>query len=150
VDQVAEKDQQQLDTVSAALVQEDIIKHENADVRLLVACCLTDIIRIYVPNAPYDDNQLEVRVLPAQMRFLCDFFFWQAVFALFISQLRGLDNTADESFTLRYYLLENLESVKAFNLLIDLNDDVLFVQLFKTFFESITYVQFNVSTIIVT
>ena len=74
----------------------------------------------------------------------------QAVFALFISQLRGLDNTADESFTLRYYLLENLESVKAFNLLIDLNDDVLFVQLFKTFFESITYVQFNVSTIIVT
>jgi len=75
VDQVAEKDQQQLDTVSAALVQEDIIKHENADVRLLVACCLTDIIRIYVPNAPYDDNQLEVRVLRLKY-FICDFFFY--------------------------------------------------------------------------
>ncbi len=73
MDQVAEKDQQQLDTVSAALVQEDIIKHENADVRLLVACCLTDIIRIYVPNAPYDDNQLEVRVLPVHITFYVTF-----------------------------------------------------------------------------
>lgn len=60
MDQVAEEEQQKLDTVSAGLVQEDIIKHDNADVRLLVACCLTDIIRIYVPNAPYDDSQLEV------------------------------------------------------------------------------------------
>lgn len=64
----------------------------------------------------------------------------QAVFSLFIKELRGLENTTDKSFTLRYYLLENLEAVKAFNLLIDLNNDLLFVELFKTFFECITYV----------
>lgn len=49
-----------LDEIAAALVQQSILKHKNNEVRLLAACCLADIFRIYAPNPPYDDTQLEV------------------------------------------------------------------------------------------
>jgi sister-chromatid-cohesion protein PDS5 len=31
------------------------LTHESKDVRLLVACCIADILRIYAPEAPYND-----------------------------------------------------------------------------------------------
>jgi hypothetical protein len=50
-----------LDEIAAALVQPTILKHQKDDIRLLAACCLADVIRIYAPDAPYDSNTLEVR-----------------------------------------------------------------------------------------
>ena len=50
--------------VALYLVSEFFLEHESTDVRLLVACCVADIFRIYAPEAPYKDpEQLKVREL---------------------------------------------------------------------------------------
>ncbi len=49
-----------LDGIAAALIQQDRLKHPKEEVRLLVSCCLADIIRIYAPDAPYDEEALKV------------------------------------------------------------------------------------------
>jgi sister-chromatid-cohesion protein PDS5 len=51
-----------LESCAAALVQDAIINHKEKDVKIFAACCLADVIRIYAPEAPYDDNQLQVRL----------------------------------------------------------------------------------------
>lgn len=40
------------------------MQNKDKDVRLQAACCLADIIRLFAPEAPYDEKQLEVRVAP--------------------------------------------------------------------------------------
>ena len=31
------------------------LSYQSRDVQLLVACCITDILRVYAPEAPYKD-----------------------------------------------------------------------------------------------
>jgi hypothetical protein len=41
-------------------VSPDLLQYEDADVKLFVACCAADVLRIYAPEAPYADEQLKV------------------------------------------------------------------------------------------
>lgn len=44
------------------LASETFLEHPSRDVRLLVACCIADVFRVYAPEAPYKDMaQLKVR-----------------------------------------------------------------------------------------
>jgi hypothetical protein len=54
------EDRTQLDVVAGALAQEQILNHKSKDVKILAACCLADVIRIYAPEAPYPDERLLV------------------------------------------------------------------------------------------
>ena len=46
------------------LAEEGFLNHPSKDVRLLVACCIADILRIYAPEAPYkDQEQVKVSLL---------------------------------------------------------------------------------------
>jgi sister-chromatid-cohesion protein PDS5 len=36
--------------VAKTLVRQNLIKHSNKDIRLIVACCLSDILRILAPE----------------------------------------------------------------------------------------------------
>eukprot|EP01116_Phalansterium_solitarium_P023557 TRINITY_DN8317_c0_g1_i2.p1 TRINITY_DN8317_c0_g1~~TRINITY_DN8317_c0_g1_i2.p1 ORF type:complete len:1300 (+),score=396.34 TRINITY_DN8317_c0_g1_i2:66-3965(+) len=119
-------DTKQIDATAAALVQDYIVKHKDKDVRVLASCSLADIIRIYAPEAPYDDDQL------------------RKIFKLFIDQLRGLERHAAAPaaepkalFGRYFYLLERLAVVKAFVLLVEL-DDALVTELFAMFFSIIS------------
>jgi sister-chromatid-cohesion protein PDS5 len=49
-----------LDFTAASLAQSKFIKAKDKDIRLLTSCCLADIIRLYAPDAPYDQQQLLV------------------------------------------------------------------------------------------
>ena len=43
------------------LASEHFIDHQSKDVRLLVACCIADIFRIFAPDAPFtESSQLKV------------------------------------------------------------------------------------------
>ena len=43
------------------LASEYFLDHANKDVRLLVACCIADVFRIFAPEAPYTDvEQIKV------------------------------------------------------------------------------------------
>ena len=46
--------------VADALGSAKLLKHRDPDVKLLTACCLSDVMRIYAPNTPYDDDALKM------------------------------------------------------------------------------------------
>lgn len=142
--QTPDWDKKELDETAAALIQKDRVRHKSEDVRLLVACALADIIRIYAPDAPYDDDALKVFyfcLLPSLEGVVrcVTLVLLQEIFELFIDQMASLGQTDDAAHSLRFYLMERLQSVGAFALLIDL-DEQLYMRLYDTFFEVVSYV----------
>ncbi|XP_055894308.1 sister chromatid cohesion protein PDS5 homolog A-B-like isoform X1 [Biomphalaria glabrata] len=103
------------------LATDTYMEHSNKDVRLLTACCIADVFRIFAPEAPYKElDQLK------------------EIFMFFIQQLRGLEDPDAPSFKRYFYLLENLSWVKSFNICIELEDNQeIFCALFKLFFSII-------------
>uniref|UniRef100_A0A6Q2XXT6 PDS5 cohesin associated factor A n=1 Tax=Esox lucius TaxID=8010 RepID=A0A6Q2XXT6_ESOLU len=121
MDQDSEEEKQQYLNLALHLASEFFLRNPNKDVRLLVACCLADIFRIYAPEAPYTSHDK-----------LKDIF-------LFITrQLKGLEDTKSPQFNRYFYLLENLAWVKSYNICFELEDcNEIFIQLFKTLFSVI-------------
>lgn len=106
-----------LEKVKSDLVNKKLLKNTNLGVQIYVACCLSDILRLFAPDAPYNDTTL------------------LNIFRLFLSQFQNLDNV-DSSFYDHYvYLLERVAEVELIVLLTDLdNNDKLIVQLFECFY----------------
>ena len=105
----------QLGEIAAALASPAYVGHRDKDVRLLCACCLVDIIRIYAPDAPYESDQLV------------------SIFGLFLEQIKGVGDAGGANFGLHYYLLERLSLVKAFVVVLDISNELvddLFAQAF--------------------
>lgn len=84
-----------LDGVAEALIGPSIIRHRDKEVRLLVATSLCDILRLYAPDPPYDNETT------------------REVFSLMIVQMQGLANTESQSYASCFYLLERLAMVRA-------------------------------------
>lgn len=53
-------DKNSLNDVAKELVHSKIMRHSSQSVRALAACCLADMLRLYAPDAPYDDPELKV------------------------------------------------------------------------------------------
>ncbi len=49
------------DDLAANLASNFLLKHKEKDVKAYVACCFADILRIYVPEPPYNELELKVR-----------------------------------------------------------------------------------------
>lgn len=105
-----------LASLSAILVEPFIQHHKTKDVRLLAACCIAELFRLFYPDPPYDEDQLKV------------------VFALFVNQLQGLEKPSALSFRSSFHLLECLATTKAFNLCLSLDSQDLLADLFKMLF----------------
>ena len=44
------------------LATDTYMEHNNKDVRLLTACCIADVFRVFAPEAPYKEaDQIKVR-----------------------------------------------------------------------------------------
>lgn len=126
------------------LAEEGFLNHPSRDVRLLIACCIADILRIYAPEAPYKDPD-QVKVLTVTLfsgshvkfnQILSMFFYsFQTIFKFLISQLEGLKDPKDAAFKRYFYLLENLAYVKSFNMCFELDDaQDIFCSLFDLIF----------------
>eukprot|EP00466_Bigelowiella_natans_P006378 jgi/Bigna1/135089/aug1.28_g9797 len=103
--------------VTAALVQPSLMKHKNQEVQILIALCISEIIRIHAPDAPYDDRILI------------------KIFQLFISQFPGLSKKSSHSMKY-FHLIEALYMSKAYLILGDIDDDEkLRIKMFNTFFD---------------
>ena len=86
-----------LKAVAQQLIQPKILKNSDKDVRLLTACCLVDVLRIYAPEAPFNDAETV------------------GVFDALVSQLRGL-STYDSMSGISakvLYILSSLSTVKS-------------------------------------
>ena len=43
-----------------AIVMPELLKHQDSDIKLIVAACLYEITQITAPEAPYNDDFLKV------------------------------------------------------------------------------------------
>ncbi|KAK9715125.1 hypothetical protein RND81_06G145000 [Saponaria officinalis] len=99
-----------------AIVKPDLLKHEDKDVKLIVASCLCEITRITAPEAPYSDDILK------------------DVFALIVATFSGLDEVSGSAFGKRVIILETLARYRSCVVMLDLECDDLVNELFRTFF----------------
>ncbi|XP_050315656.1 sister chromatid cohesion protein PDS5 homolog B [Anthonomus grandis grandis] len=105
--------------LSLHLAEDIFLNHPSRDVQLLIACCIADVLRVYAPEAPYQD--------PDQVK---------TIFLFLIAQLSGLKDPKDPAFKRYFYLLENLAYVKSFNMCFDLQDcQEIFCALFQLMFK---------------
>ncbi|CAM9525786.1 unnamed protein product, partial [Scytosiphon promiscuus] len=92
-----------------ALVSATVMNHHNSDYRLLVACCLVEVLRIFAPEPPYTKEQVF------------------ATFSLIIAQLRGLATAAtrptEERTAYTYHLLGSLATCESCVLLALMTND---------------------------
>eukprot|EP00897_Mesotaenium_endlicherianum_P005452 jgi/Mesen1/4935/ME000246S04157 len=102
--------------IAYALIQPQILEHTNKDVRVLAAACLSDILRIFAPDAPIPDNVLK------------------EVFKLFVAVFHGLDESSSPSFHRRVGILETLAKYKTCIVMLDLECDALIQEMFERFF----------------
>lgn len=64
MDQDSEEEKELYLNLALHLASDFFLKHPDKDVRLLVACCLADIFRIYAPEAPYTSpDKLKVNLI---------------------------------------------------------------------------------------
>ena len=63
-------DTQSLLAVKKVLVSEHLLFHKDKMTKILVACCLADILRLFAPDAPYNENELRVRILMSDFAYL--------------------------------------------------------------------------------
>ncbi|KAF9970143.1 hypothetical protein BGZ73_007253 [Actinomortierella ambigua] len=102
------------------LIDPSLIRHKDRGVKIYVACCIADLLRLYAPDAPYNPKHL------------------REIFELFIEQLRSLSFMTSPYYSMYYYLLESLSAVKSIVLLTELkNAEPLVNNLFRDIFDAI-------------
>lgn len=108
--------------VAARLLEAELLKHNDKAVRLLVSCCLANVLRLFAPDAPYQASEL------------------RNIFSLMIQQLKLLADDKNTYQNYLYYLVESLATVKSIVLLLDVDDsdggrERLLLQLFTLVFD---------------
>ncbi|GAB2298992.1 hypothetical protein Dimus_033068 [Dionaea muscipula] len=98
-----------------AVVKPELLKHQDKDVKLLVASCLCEITRITAPEAPYSDEILK------------------DIFGLVVGTFSGLSDTSGPSFGRRVIILQTLARYRSCVMMLDLECDDLVSEMFRTF-----------------
>ncbi|XP_042945591.1 sister chromatid cohesion protein PDS5 homolog B isoform X3 [Carya illinoinensis] len=99
-----------------AVVRPELLKHQDRDVKLLVATCICEITRITAPEAPYNDDVLK------------------DIFHLIVGTFSGLSDTGGPSFGRRVVILETMAKYRSCVVMLDLECDDLVNEMFSTFF----------------
>ncbi|KAF5656349.1 sister chromatid cohesion pds5 [Fusarium heterosporum] len=111
-----------LQNVAKQLGHRNLIQHKDRGVKAYTACCLVDILRLCVPDAPFSDDQLKM------------------MFTLFIKDiLPALHNPIDPYDSQHKYVLTSLTEVKSILLIHEISGaDDLLLRLFKSTFDDIS------------
>ncbi|CEP60859.1 sister chromatid cohesion factor PDS5 LALA0_S02e01266g [Lachancea lanzarotensis] len=108
-----------VDKYRIELINKKILKHKDHGVRAYTACCLSDMLRLYAPDAPYTDKELT------------------EIFQLFLEQFRLLQDPENGYVSMQTYLVTNLLEYRSIVLLTDLpNSSQLVTELFEIFYSS--------------
>jgi sister chromatid cohesion protein PDS5 len=118
--ELSKMDQQTVVKESLGAVKKELFtltSHKDRYVKILVACCISDVLRLYAPDAPFNNSQLK------------------AIFQLFFKQLHNIEDPSNVYFSNYFYLLDSMSTIKSVVLLADLNQDALIIEVFKDFFD---------------
>ncbi|OVA03847.1 hypothetical protein BVC80_8065g3 [Macleaya cordata] len=105
-----------IEPLSDSLVRHNLLLHRDKDVRVLVASCFCQIIRVLAPDPPYSDEVL------------------RGIFKLIVSMFAELADTTSPYFTRRVKILETVARLKCCLLMLDIGCDDLVVEMFTVFF----------------
>ncbi|GJT78228.1 armadillo-type fold protein [Tanacetum coccineum] len=102
-----------------ALIQDDLLRHSDVDVKVAAASCISEITRITAPDAPYDDDQM------------------RDVFQLIVSSFEDLADQSSRSYIRRASILETVSKVRSCVIMLDLECDEMIVEMFEHFLRSL-------------
>uniref|UniRef100_A0ACD5VVH9 Uncharacterized protein n=1 Tax=Avena sativa TaxID=4498 RepID=A0ACD5VVH9_AVESA len=101
--------------LSKSLVQTTLLSSKDKDVRLLVAVCFIEVMRILAPDPPFTDD------------------IFKEIFRLFISEFAGLADTSPY-LTRRMKILENFAALRCSVIMVDTGCQDLVLDMAKIFF----------------
>ncbi|PHH75271.1 hypothetical protein CDD82_4519 [Ophiocordyceps australis] len=111
-----------LKSVTASLAHRNLIQHKDRGVRSYTACCLVDLLRLHVPDAPFTGDQLKM------------------MFSLFVKDILPALFDAKSPYSSQHkYVLVSLAEVKSILLITEIHgaDDVM-LRLFKSTFDGLS------------
>ncbi|GJR36591.1 phospholipase-like protein [Tanacetum coccineum] len=106
-----------LHPIIKALIAEDLVRHSNIIVKISVACCICEIMRIMALDTPYDDNQMK------------------EFFELVVTVLEKV-SSSDEGYTKMIKVLKALSGGKLVVMMCHLQLDGLIERLFRRFLKA--------------
>ncbi|CAI4048176.1 sister chromatid cohesion factor PDS5 SKDI_13G2080 [Saccharomyces kudriavzevii IFO 1802] len=107
-----------LDEYRDSLVNRKLLRHKDVGIRAFTACCLSDILRLYAPDAPYTDSQLT------------------DIFKLLLSQFEQLGDQENGYHIQQTYLITKLLEYRSIVLIADLpSSNNLLIELFHIFYD---------------
>ncbi|KAF1732147.1 Sister chromatid cohesion protein pds5 [Beauveria bassiana] len=111
-----------LKTVASQLAHRNLLQHKDRGVKAYTACCLVDLLRLYVPDAPFTDEQLKM------------------MFVLFVKEiLPALHDPTNPYDSQHKYVLMSLTDVKSILLICDVHGaDDLLLRLFNSAFDGVS------------
>ncbi|XP_021759751.1 sister chromatid cohesion protein PDS5 homolog A-like isoform X2 [Chenopodium quinoa] len=101
---------------SQSLAKHGLVHHKDKDVRLLVAVCFCEIIRVLAPDPSFDDK------------------IFKDIFELFVSMFMDLADTTSPYFSRRVKILETIATLECCRRMLDLDCADLIYKMVKTFF----------------
>ncbi|PIA45788.1 hypothetical protein AQUCO_01600199v1 [Aquilegia coerulea] len=102
-----------------ALVSSELLMHEDTNVKVAVAACVSEITRITAPEAPYNDEQMK------------------KIFQVIVSSFERLWDNECRSYEKRVSILETVAKVRSCVVMLDLECDGLILQMFQYFLKAI-------------
>ncbi|XP_020583977.1 uncharacterized protein LOC110027049 isoform X2 [Phalaenopsis equestris] len=108
-----------LGPVMNSLITKEFLNHTKADVKVFVAACIHEIIRVTAPDAPYNDVLMK------------------EIFAMIVDAFDKLDDMSGCSYSKRVTILEIMAKVNSCVVMLDLECDDLILHMFKYFLKSI-------------
>ncbi|CUM53820.1 uncharacterized protein AC631_00245 [Debaryomyces fabryi] len=105
-------------SIKKELANKKLLKHANVGVQAYVCCGISDILRIYAPDAPFTATELS------------------QIFKAFFQQFKKLADTENPYFQQQNYLLKRLAEVRSVILMTDLPDaQQLIESIFEIFYD---------------
>ncbi|XP_076888777.1 uncharacterized protein LOC143539322 [Bidens hawaiensis] len=102
-----------------ALIADELIKHSETDVKISVASCLCEVVRITAPDQTYEDEVMK------------------KIFKLYVLAFEQLSNVTGQSYHKVIHILQSVAKVKSFLLMLDLECDALVFEMFEQFLSKI-------------
>lgn len=100
------------------LVNPKLLKSNHIGVQAYVCCAISDILRIYAPDAPFTSDDIS------------------AIFKMFFNQFKKLADTNNRYFHQQCYLLKRLAEVRSIVLITEVSDSEHFIEtIFNIFYD---------------
>ncbi|XP_065880511.1 sister chromatid cohesion protein PDS5 homolog B [Euphorbia lathyris] len=102
--------------LTKSIIKHGLLRHNDKDVKLLVAICVSEMFRVLAPEPPFEDKYL------------------RDIFKLILSMFAELADTTSPYFSRRVKILETVAQCKCFVVMLDIDCNDLVLEMFNIFF----------------